>query len=483
MLVLGPAVAAGAEETVSVHAEEGGAGQAITLSTTKARQFTLSADVRDVVVADPSVADVLIKTPRLVYMIGNKVGDTNAIFLDAAGHQVLKLDIHVDRDLSALRAAIKELAPDADVKVESLNQDLVLSGDVPSAQTGDNVRTLARRFVEKDDNLVNLMKITGAQQVLIRVKVAEVRRSVTKQLGFNTFFQGRHYSFGTGSPSGSGLFSDSFGYGSSAGTGYGTASNPSVGSSVPLLGSGAANYPVVAAFSQSLVSIEALEQHALIKTLAEPNLTALSGEPATFLAGGEFPVPTGRDQYGQVTISFKPYGVSLSFTPVVLTNGRISLRIGTEVSELSTEAQVILADVTVPSLQVRRAQTTVEIPSGDTLMLGGLLRNSARNTVNGFPGIKDLPVLGALFRSNNYLSDETELMVFATPYVVRSTAPSATTSPTDRFAMPSDVDMYLFNGLYARYGGGKPEASPYGSHDVSSSVSSSAGQPVGYIMP
>ncbi|MEI6985496.1 MAG: pilus assembly protein N-terminal domain-containing protein, partial [Rhodospirillaceae bacterium] len=440
--------------------EDESPGRAVTLTVTKVREFTLPVDVRDVVVGDPAVADVLIKTARLVYMVGNKVGDTNVIFLNAAGKQVLKLDIRVDRDLSALRATINELVPDADVKVMALNNDLIISGDVPSSRTSDSVRALVRRYVEKDENLVNMMRITGSQQVVIRLKVAEVRRQVTKRLGFNLFLQGSNFSIGSGSPTGANMFQDRFGTASSAGAKhmglstsgfnhnttntYGpnltnsraytltqapytytsadtmanatTAVNSGTDVLTTAVTSGAATFPALAALSQTLATVEALEQQGLIKILAEPNLTAISGEPASFLAGGEYPVPSGRDPLGNVIITFRSFGVGLNFTPVVLASGLINLRIATEVSELNYDIQLRLADIAIPGLDIRRAQTTVEIPSGGSLVLGGLLRNNARNTVRGLPGLKDLPIIGALFRSTDFLSDETEMVVIATPY-------------------------------------------------------------------
>ena len=422
--------------------DEGGHGQAILLTTTKARQITMPVDVRDVVVADPTVADVLIKTPRLVYLIGSKVGDTNAIFLDAAGHQVLKLDIRVDRDLTALRSALSSMVPGTDIKVATLGQDLVVSGDMPTAAIADSARQLARRFVEKDENLINMMKVTSAQQVVIKVKVAEVQRSVTKQLGID--FLATHSTrarLGTGGATGA--LSTVDGIGANV---AGLLTKPFSVSQMLYAG--------------ALTTVEALEENQLLNILAEPNLTAVSGEPASFLAGGEYPAPTGMDSSGNISISFKPFGVSLAFTPIVLNNGRISLRIATEVSELSPDNGIVLTapggnTVTIQGLAVRRAQTTVEIPSGGSMMLGGLLSNDARNTAKGAPGLKDIPVLGALFRSTDFLRGETELVVIATPYIVRPTPPAALSAPTDGFAPASDLDTFFFNGLYARYGAGK----------------------------
>ena len=273
--------------------------------------------------------------------------------------------------------------------------------------------------------------------MVIKVKVAEVQRTVTKQLGVD--FLPNHSTRAT------------------LGTGGGTATTAEGGIDTNIAGIFSKPFAVSKLlYGGALATIEALEQNQLLKILAEPNLTALSGEPASFLAGGEFPVPSGVDQSGNVSLTFKQFGVSLAFTPVVLANGRISLRISTEVSELSDEGAVVLNGWSIKALAVRRAQTTVEIPSGGSLMLGGLLRNDASNAAKGVPALKDLPVLGALFRSNDFLRGETELVVIATPYVVRPTSPAALSAPTDGFAPASDLDMYFLNGLYARYGAGKP---------------------------
>ncbi|MEI8393408.1 MAG: type II and III secretion system protein family protein [Rhodospirillaceae bacterium] len=496
LLVIVPAAVASAQNVPAVkpaHARPGavktdgvredvGEGRAVTLTVTKARQFTMPKDVRDVVVADPAIADVLIKTPRLIYMIGNKVGYTNAIFLDVNGNQVAKLDVRVERDLAALRAAIASLVPEADVKVAPLNQDLVVSGDVPTARAADDVRGLARHFVEKDENLVNMMKVTGSQQVVIRIKVAEVKRTITKRLGFDLFVQDRGFSFGAGSATGN-TFINRFGSATNVGS-HDVSTlerwllGPNGGSNALAAGTTAGGRGLSAAsgFSRLMATIEALEEHGMVKTLAEPNLTALSGEPAKFVAGGKFPIPSGIDNNGNISFDYRDFGVSLSFTPIVLTNGRISLRISTEVSEIADELSQNVQGVVIRGLNTRSAQTTVEIPSGGSLMLGGLLRDDDRNATRGLPGLKDLPILGALFRSNDYVNSQSELVVIASPFIVRPATTAAMTAPTDGMVMPNDVDMYFKNALYARYGvGTKPENIRAGT--------SGPEKDVGYIMP
>ncbi|MBI1209174.1 MAG: BON domain-containing protein [Azospirillum sp.] len=476
ILLIAAALAIGDNASTAAPAGGASATRSVTLTLTKADNISLPVDVRDVLVADPTVADVVVKTPRLVYLIGAKIGQTNAFFLDGGGRQVLQLNIKVERDLSALRDAIAALAPTADVKVAAVNEDIVLTGSVPSAEIAENVRQLARRFVAGDNNIVSMVQISGHQQVLIRVRVAEVNRTVTKKLGFNLFFQGNGFTFQSGAAPQNSFIPDRFGFASSLGAGSGVNSVAGVGTVKTTSGdfglaSGAANYSNLATLGQNIASYEALESDGLIKTLAEPNLTSTSGEAANFLVGGEFPVPTGLDQNGNILITFKQFGISLAFTPVVLSSGRINLKILSEVSALSDQGAISIGNIQVPALKVRRAQTTVEMPSGGSLVLAGLLQNDALTNMSGLPGIKDVPILGALFRSTALQRNETELVVVATPLLVRPTSPDQLPLPTDGFGNPNDLDLFLLDGLYSRYGAvravpAKPEA----------------GRPIGYIM-
>ncbi len=434
--------------------------QAITLTLTKAREITTEVDVREVLVADPEIADVVVRSSRRLYLIARAVGDTNAFLTDSQGRQVLTLDIRVEPDVVAVQAAIAEFVPNADVTVKALNGDLVLTGSVPSAQAADTVRAVARRFVDDDQRLLNMVEITASQQVLIRVKVAEMRRTTVKRLGINSYFQDESDFTGDllssivggfqigGGPQAT-QFPDRFG--SFAGNNV----LPNVGGGDDLNfnlinPAGAYNQFGV---NQLAVVVETLEQEGLVKTLAEPTLTAISGESASFLAGGEFPVPVGRDpDTGVVQLEFKPFGVGLSFTPVVLNSGRISMKLSTEVSELTNEGAVTLDNFTIPAVAVRRAATTVEMQSGASLVLAGLMRNDAVSTVRGVPWLATLPILGTLFRSPEFERDETELVIIATPFVVRPVASGRLSSPTDRFAPADDVDLFLLGRLYARYG-------------------------------
>ncbi|WP_207461699.1 type II and III secretion system protein family protein [Azospirillum sp. SYSU D00513] len=400
----------------------------IELTTTKAVMVSLPADASDVLIADPAVAEIVIKTPRLAYLIGVKPGDTNAFFLDANGRRLLSLDIRVEKDLSALRKAISDLMPDAAINIRSLNGDVVLSGEVGSSEMAEDARRLARRFVENDAGVINMLRVGRPEQVLIQVRVTEMRRSVAKRLGISLGARGRGVSgdfFQSGIPGGSGVFLDQF-------------------SQALVTGN-------IGGFLNLSAMIEALESDGYIKTLAEPNLTAMSGESANFLAGGEFPIPVARDDNGNITLEFKPFGVSLKFTPVVLDGGRVSMRIATEVSALSSEGAFRLADIEIPGLTVRRAETAVEIPSGGSLVLGGLLRNDSSNQLRGLPALADLPIIGALFRSSEFLSDQSELVVIAVPYIVRPTGPQRLSDPARGFQETNDLNRYFFGKLYQRY--------------------------------
>ena len=401
--------------------------EVVNLGLNKARVYELSQDVRDVLVSNPAIADVIVKTPRLVYVLGQAVGDTNVFFFDGEGNEILRLEIRVELDLSSLQTAMAEYFPDDHIVVKAVNEDVILSGTVRSAQVAEDARLVAQRFVIDPSEIVNLLRIANEQQVLLRVRVSEMQRTVVKELGVQFGAEGSFsarnsiFDFNSGSP------------GANA---FGTA---------------------LADFVGLDITLDALESQGLVKTLAEPNLTALSGENANFLVGGEFPIPVPQEG-DQITIEFKQFGVLLTFTPVVLSSGLISLKISTEVSQLSTAGAVSLNNFNIPSLTVNRAETTVELPSGGSFMIAGLLQNDIRSTIDGLPGMKDIPILGALFRSVAFRREETDLVVTVTPYLVRPVDPNRMALPTDGFAPASDFDMYLLGRLHDVYS--KPAAPP-----------------------
>ncbi len=434
-----------------VHISQGGSGSAarsLVLGLNKAAIIELPVDARDVLVSNPSIVDAVVRTARRTYIIGMEVGQTNAFFFNAKGEQILNLEIRVERDLRALDDMLSRFLPNARINVEAINNNIVLSGRVSNAAQAAQARDIAARFAGDPENVLNMLAIEGREQVMLRVTVAEMQRSLIKQLGVDLASQVDFGSFllNLATQNAFSLQGNALG---------GLTSSP-------------AGSPVTGGSDVS-VALRALERAGLLRTLAEPNLTAISGESASFLAGGEFPVPTSQDRNGNVIIEFKPFGVGLGFTPVVLSGGRISLKISTEVSELSNEGafvfegssvvdaagNVITRDgVTVPALRVRRVETTVELPSGGSMVMAGLLSETTKQNIDGVPGIKDVPVLGSLFRSRDYQNNETELVVIVTPYLVDATSRDKLVLPTDGFAPPSDMDTILMGRLNATYGVG-----------------------------
>ncbi|HUD52981.1 type II and III secretion system protein family protein [Parvibaculum sp.] len=413
-----------------VKIDQGGVSKqsrSIVLGLDKAAIVELPVAARDVLVSNPKIVDAVVRTPTRTYLIGLAVGQTNAFFFNDKGQQILNLEIRVERDLSGLRAALRQYFPDAHVDVQAMNDHIVLSGSVANAADADKARDLAERFVDKSTQVLNMLAVEGKQQVMLKVTVAEMQRNIIKQLGIDL------------SAADGGLLNVA-------------TSNPFSIQGGLLGGLSTSGSGIQAGGTTIGTTLKALEEDGLVRTLAEPTLTAISGEGAKFLAGGEFPIPVSKDDQGNITVSYKPFGVGLAFTPVVLSEGRISLKISTEVSELTTEGQITQNNFTVPALKVRRAETTLELPSGGSLVMAGLLSNKTKQNIDGVPGAKDIPVLGALFRSRDYQKNETELVVVVTPYVVDPTNRKNIALPTDGFAPASDMDTVLMGRLNATYG-------------------------------
>lgn len=414
--------------------------RAIKLPARKARIIRLPVNVRDVLIADPEVADVVIKTPRMLYLIGRTVGSTNAFFFDEAGEEILRLEVSVELDTVAVKQAIVDLMPDTDVSVKAVNNNLFLTGTVRSPTLSENARQIALRFVEEETDVVNLLTVIEDQQVLLKVRISEVARTTLKEMGVNLLDATNNVA-------------TTFTSGKLNASISSTAGN----TTTPFL---SGTFSLADGADNTLTTvINALERNGLIKTLAEPNLTAISGENANFLAGGEFPIPTAA-QDGQIAIEFRPFGVTLNFTPVVLDSGRISLRISTEVSSLSTDGSITLTNITVPSLTVRRAQTTVEMPSGGSLVIAGLLDDDITSQVQGVPGLKDLPVLGPLFRSQRFQRNETELVVAVTAYLVRPIRHETIDHPARGVIPPTDYDLYFLGRIHGTYAKPDSKVSP-----------------------
>lgn len=464
------------------------ASRAIVLGLGKAAVIDLPADARDVLLSDPDIADAIVRTARRAYLIGRKIGQTNVFFFDANGRQIGNFEVRVEPDVRALTDLIRQASPSSRVKVQAVNGSVVLTGGVRSAAESDRIGQIATRFISNQPGagkppsqvtspVVNLLAVESEEQVLVKVRVVEMSRTLVKQLGVNlnaedmlnqllpddTFVK-------VATENGYAIAGQALGGISAAGGKAETVLQPQ-GLSFPgpnaytanVGTAGAAGYelnyvqgpsgyvpketwgPANALTNRKVdASIEAFERVGLLRVLAEPNLTAVSGEAAKFLAGGEFPIPVAADN-GKISIEFKPFGVGLAFTPVVLSPGRISLKLSTEVSEITTDGSIITNGISVPALQVRRAETTVEMPSGGALVMAGLIQERTRQVLEGTPGAKDLPVLGTLFRSRDFANNETELVIIVTPYLVKPTSPDKIRTPADGFANADDIST-IFRG-------------------------------------
>lgn len=418
--------------------------RSIVLPFSKSTVVELPQDMMDVIVSNPDIVESVIHTSHRAVLIGKRPGQTNAYFYGHDGQELLSLDIRVERDTGGLKSLISQHAGTATVDVQAVNNNILLTGSVKNAAMANKIEKLAALWLDESTGgetpgeIVNLMSVEGKDQVLLKVRIVEMQRSVTKQMGVNL--------------SAIGQLGDST---------VSLVSNAAIGTSSGLVGSN--NFVntgggELTSFSSSL---EALERVGLIRTLAEPTLTAISGETANFLSGGEFPLLTNVfiDDNGQLQreFEFKPFGVSLGFTPVVLSEGRISLNISTEVSEPTTEGSFETGGIAsdILGLRVRRANTVVELPAGGSLMIAGLIREETRQSSDGIPGAKDIPGFGALFRNRDDLTTQTELVVMVTPYLVDPTHPDKIQTPLDGFVSSNEADNILLgkiNKVYAANG-------------------------------
>jgi pilus assembly protein CpaC len=444
-LILNPVVlpvwAADRAAVVDVNTASNGLNaKPLVLGISKSIVVDLPRDVKDVLVADPKIANAVVRSAQRAYIIGASVGQTNIIFFDADGQQMAAYDVAVTRDLNGIRAAIRQAMPGSDIQVEGLGDGVALSGTAANQAEAQQAYELAARLVggpsQAAQLVVNNIVVRGRDQVMLKVTVAEVARSVIKQLGVDI----------------------------NASLNYGTAvvnftnTNPFTALGQPLV----SGNNLTGSFKSVTATLHAMESAGVVRTLAEPNLTAISGESATFIAGGEFPIPTGvtcqtNTSGGSVgpcqpSISFKNFGISLNFTPVVLTEGRISLRVMTEVSEISNENSIAISGLVIPSIKTRRAETTLEIPSGGSMAMAGLIQNQTKQAISGFPGLTQVPILGTLFRSRDFVNNQTELMVLVTPYIVRAVAQKDLSRPDDGFASPSDPQSILLGNINRIYG-------------------------------
>lgn len=371
----------------------------------KADLVDVGGNVTDVLVANPGIIDVMAVQAGRLYVVGLDIGDTNIIALDDKGNVIKRMDVHVSYDLQAMQSLLSDVFPSEDVKLSSIHDRILLTGSVSNPETSSRVADLVAQYVGDlqnqdgtvDELISNLLQVRGEQQVMLQVRIVEVSRNLSRDLGLQLTSTG-----------GAGDTITRFAPGAAIGL------DETAGSINFITETGISN------IGQLNFQLDALEEDGLANVLAEPNLTAVSGEQAGFLAGGEFPVPRGLDRQGNLVVEFKDFGVSLNFRPVVLSKDRISLQMETEVSSLDFENAVNLGTVDVPGLDVRRAETTVELPSGGVMMIAGLLQSESLSNMAGLPGINKAPILGRLLSSEGFQRNETELVVIVSPYLVRS---------------------------------------------------------------
>ncbi|WP_018426232.1 pilus assembly protein N-terminal domain-containing protein [Hoeflea sp. 108] len=450
------------------------ASQRVKLGLNKSVVIDLPSDAYDILVANPTVADAVTRTARRIYLFGKAVGQTNIFVFGPNGEQIVSLDLAVERDVAGLEDYIKRFIPNSQIKVELINDNVVLTGTVDTPLDSKRAVDLATIFVtggeattgqysqtasggsqnggvdinnpdqvRQKSKIVNLLQIIGEDQVMLKVTVAEVSRTVMKQLGVNMI-----------------------GSGEANGISWGAISDSIPGLGKPL---GASQISLGTSLLDAYVN--AMEQAGVMKTLAEPTLTAISGEKATFKVGGEYNIVTNQKDGNTYEIEKIDYGIGLEFQPVVLSPGRISLKIRTSVSEPTTEGSVSLSGgfrrgdafnkpgMTALSIRKRLADTTVELPSGGSMMIAGLVRDDMRQAINGLPGLSKIPVLGTLFRSRDFVRNESELVIIVTPYLARPVARNELARPDDNFNAASDgAGMFLgrVNRVYGTMKTDKP---------------------------
>lgn len=461
----------------------------IKLGVDKSIIVDLDRPASDLIITNPEIADATVQTANRIIFRGIQAGRTNAFIFDVQGRPLLNLEIDVDLDTKSINDLIARYVPGARVTVASANSNLVVSGNVANISESDQVMRLVNAYLPgagpngEEVSVINMMTVRAKDQVMLEVRIVEMQRSVIKQLGIN--LDGSTAFGDLASISDIPLFADVADDGIDAiiNTGETTLGAAAPFTNTVELGSatsfgiqgeslgglnldlGYSNFVGGVEQSSAGTAIDALERIGVVKTLAEPNIMATSGESANFLAGGEFPVPVAQDEDG-ITVEFKPYGVGLAFTPVVLSEGRISLKISTEISELSNLGAfqgtssvfrnpdgtlTTVPGLTIPALVVRRAESVVELPSGGSTMLAGLIQTRTRQMLDQLPGLKKLPVLGALFQSRDFENQETELVVIVTPYLVDPAKKDELATPADGYVNASDPQSIFFGKLNAQY--------------------------------
>ena len=402
------------------------AAEAVTIEMNEGHLVRIERPASAVFVANPEIAEVAVKSPRLIYVFAKKPGETTLYAVDQKEAVVANLRLVVTHDLSTLSSGLQRMVPQGQVTAESMNGAIVLTGAVATSAEAEDARRLAARFLGEGEEVISRLQVTQPNQVNLRVRIAEVSRAALRQFGINWEALADVGNFTFGLATGNPIFGEPV----------------EIGGQIfqPVLTRQNGVNNVIGGFNNGDVTVDTLidllAEDSLIAILAEPNLTALTGETASFLAGGEFPVPVPDDD--GIAIEYKKFGVGLSFTPTVLSANRISMRVSPEVSQLSNEGDIVIEGIQVPSLTTRRAETTVELASGQSFAIAGLLQNNSTFDHSRVPGLGDMPILGDLFKSDRFNRQETELVIIVTPYIVKPIDdPTAVALPTDAVIGPA----------------------------------------------
>ncbi len=444
-----PRLQAGSSDSIMARSIEMGVGRSIIVD--------LPRDAKEIFVANPAIANAVVRSSRKLFIIGVANGATTIMAMDAEGRQIAALEMQIGREPGLLQKTLKTALPQADIRAISIGDSIILTGVADTVLEAQKAVDIAKGFVglsttasgNVEGKVINSMTIRGKDQVMLKVTVAEVKRTAIKQLGVN--LRGNWEIAGKNL---GGTLINNF--------------SSSLVQPPSLLSAGA---QVGSALEKS-IDVKMLERHGVLRTLAEPTLTAISGETAKFVAGGEIPVPKTEETtaasafLGQgstkLTVEYKPVGVMLTFTPVVLSEGRISLSVGTEVTEIDAENAISIGKTNSPAFRTRKAYTTIELPSGGSLVTAGLIQQVSRQALNGIPGLINLPVLGALFRSRDYFREETELMIIVQPFIAKPSAPNTLARPDDGYIESSDPSAVLMGRLNKVYGAAGSPVPPSG---------------------
>ncbi len=417
MLLIAPAANAAPNQSI------------ITIETGKGQVVKLSTPAASILLANPEVADVQARTPREVFITGKTIGETTLHAYDAKDNQIISALVKIVHNQEALNQTIRAIAPDSNVKLSSTAKGMLITGDVSTPSEAEAIARVAGSYTGENQAIMNMMDIKGASQVMLKVRIAEVSKTNLKTFGINLQNLLSRGSFSLGLAVGRDFIDDA------------------TGALILPVNANALTFNNRSGGANIQGMVEALEKEGLARTLAEPNLTTTSGKKASFLAGGEVPIPVPSAASSSIGIEYHQFGISLSFTPTIMGKNKISLDVATEVSSLSEAGSITVNGFQVPSFSVRRASSSVELGSGQTIAVAGLLQNDINNQVSKFPWLGDVPVLGTLFRSTNFQNNETELVILVTPYVVKAVDDNSLTLPGANLVQPNDFERVFLGKL------------------------------------